>query len=78
MRAAPDAQPTDSDEVFTIAEVARAAGVTARQVRTWAAASNVALYRGFLRQADAVELVSQLRATGRSERGRQTSLGLGS
>lgn len=47
-------------DVFTIKEIARAAGVPAGQVRAWAEAERVTAFRGFVRQADAVSLVRNL------------------
>jgi TonB family protein len=47
-------------DVFTIREIARAAGVRAGQVRAWAEAADITVFRGFVRQADAVALVRDL------------------
>jgi hypothetical protein len=47
-------------DVFTIKEVARAAGVPPGRVRTWAAAAGITIYRGFVRQHDAVSLLKDL------------------
>jgi hypothetical protein len=52
--------PCSPVDVFTLKEIARAAGVRPGQVRAWAEAAGITVFRGFVRQADAVALVRDL------------------
>src|SRR5262245_40881083 len=52
--------PPAQDEVFTLEEVARAAGGPTRHVRTWVQAENIEVVQGFVRRSDAVSLVQRL------------------
>ena len=54
--------PSRRDEVFSLREIARAAGVPVRQARAWAEAEHVPIHKSFVKLSDAVALVRSLKA----------------
>jgi TonB family protein len=68
--------PRSPVDVFTIREVARAAGVRPERVRAWAEAAGIGVFRGFVRQADAVALVKDLSSLGPETTRNRAAIGL--
>jgi len=77
MAASPSPSPAGTvlGDVFSLAEVARAAGVPVRQARVWARAEGISTHRDFVRGPDAVTLVRTLTGASIGSR-RRPGLGL--